>query len=249
MIDVMVSMAVIGLLIVISLPALSTVRESARKVVCGSNLRQVGLGMSVYSQDNNDFIPESIFLPDQRATAYRLPSLNRMDTVRLSGKEFSGFSSDELWDGIGMLYNQGYVSAPGVFYCPSHHGEFVFEKAAEDWNDSSEDEIIANYFYRGAGPDGKRKIVDIYGQVALVTDTIRSYNDLNHVGGVNVLQAGLAVEWVDDIGDQIADGLLLREGQDGGPAGGGNTQTLSQAVLETWGLLDRFTSSTGKQDD
>mgnify|MGYP003124599595 FL=1 len=248
MIDIMVSMAVIGLLIAISLPALSTVRESARKVVCGSNLRQVGLGMSVYSQDFKDALPDSVFLPQQYSNSLSSPSLNRMDTVRLSGKEYSDFTRDELWDGIGILFNEGYVTAPGVFYCPSHHGEFVFDNAADDWNNTSEDEIIANYFYRGAGPDGQRKIVDIYGQVALVTDTIRSYNDLNHVGGVNILQAGLAVEWVDDVGDQIAEGLLLRE-NGGGGAGGGTTQSLSQAVRETWGLLDQFTSSTGKQND
>ena len=42
------------LLLPILLPALGQARRAARTVVCASNLRQIGIGWTLYAQDNND---------------------------------------------------------------------------------------------------------------------------------------------------------------------------------------------------
>ena len=66
----MVSIAIISLLLAIMFPAMSMVIESTRRVVCASNLRQVGIGMSIYADDNGGRIPFSYFAdgpPDVRS--------------------------------------------------------------------------------------------------------------------------------------------------------------------------------------
>jgi len=187
------------------------------------------MGMSVFADDNRERLPNSVFLPPPRANASTYPALHRMDTVWLTDEEFPNLDGD-LWDGLGLLYRDEYVTAASVFYCPSHHGNFMFDDAAEDWTrQDGGSEIIANYLFRGTGPNGSRVLWNIDSTAALVTDTLRSYEDLNHKGGFNILQAGLAVTWHEDIGDQIAQDILLRSGDDGNQ---------STTVVNTWGLLD-----------
>lgn len=41
------------------LPALASARQSARQVVGASNLRQIGMGLSMYAQANGDWMPET----------------------------------------------------------------------------------------------------------------------------------------------------------------------------------------------
>lgn len=230
MIDLMVSLAIVTVLIALMFPAISMVRESTRKVICGSNLRQVGMGISLFSQDRRDELPNSVFLPEwTRNASTATGSFDRMDTLLLPSDEYPEYVSlEKRWDGLGKLFIDEYVSAPGTFYCPSHQGDFTFDEATDRWmNPDRAPEIIANYLYRGMGPNGRRVLFQIDASAALVTDTLRSYNDLNHRGGFNVLQAGLAVEWYDDIGEQIANELLLRSDDDS-----------SRTVQDAWGRLD-----------
>jgi len=55
MIELIVSVAVIGVLISMLLPALGGARESARGVMCTSNLRQLVTAWRVYANENNGF--------------------------------------------------------------------------------------------------------------------------------------------------------------------------------------------------
>jgi len=51
--------AIIALLISILLPSLSRAREIAKRSVCAANLRGIGQGCKVYSNDNDDWFPHS----------------------------------------------------------------------------------------------------------------------------------------------------------------------------------------------
>jgi prepilin-type N-terminal cleavage/methylation domain-containing protein len=52
LIELLIVLAVIGLLAALLLPVLATVRERARRTACISNLRQIGLAFRMYEQDN-----------------------------------------------------------------------------------------------------------------------------------------------------------------------------------------------------
>ncbi|MBL8878073.1 MAG: prepilin-type N-terminal cleavage/methylation domain-containing protein [Phycisphaerales bacterium] len=56
LIELLVVVAIIALLLSILLPSLAGAKKVARRVVCGSNLRQFGIGMRSYSLEENDWI-------------------------------------------------------------------------------------------------------------------------------------------------------------------------------------------------
>jgi prepilin-type N-terminal cleavage/methylation domain-containing protein len=59
LIELLVVIAVIAVLTGILLPSLSMARMHAKRVVSRSNLRQIGLAMELYTQDNEGFFPET----------------------------------------------------------------------------------------------------------------------------------------------------------------------------------------------
>jgi len=57
LIELLTVIAIIGILSAILLPVVGSVRESARTSRCVSNLRQLGVAYSLYTQENRDYAP------------------------------------------------------------------------------------------------------------------------------------------------------------------------------------------------
>ncbi len=60
LIELLVVISIIALLMAILMPALSRVRKQAKGVYCLNNLREIGVAMHVYAQENSDFIPRAL---------------------------------------------------------------------------------------------------------------------------------------------------------------------------------------------
>ena len=194
--DVLVSMSVIAVLVVLLFPSLTLVRETANRVVCGSNIRQIGFGVSMYADEQKGALPHTVFL--QRGALEAAP--HEMVNLYIP----NGFRLPQGgWDGLGLLYDKSFLPSPGIFYCPSHKLDLTFEAQQDDWRNQGDSPIVGNYQFRGEGKNGERYLHDIDpGSTSIVADALRSRDEFNHGSGANVLRADLSVLWFKDtIGD------------------------------------------------
>ncbi len=227
-IDVLVTMAVISVLISILAPSMSGVRESARQVVCRSNVRQMGLGLWMYARDHGDMLPSSVNAP---GVLNGNPWQTNM--LRLGAPP----AGAQGWDGLGRLYVEEYLPAPKLFYCPSHSGMNPYSAFDRLWA-GAPGEINGNYQFRALGPIAvvatgagparlTQRLESIASAAAVATDAMRTQSDFNHEVGANVLRASGAVTWYSDRGRSFVS-LLPKDGQPVGSVDAG----------EAWHQLD-----------
>jgi prepilin-type N-terminal cleavage/methylation domain-containing protein/prepilin-type processing-associated H-X9-DG protein len=99
LIELLVVIAIIAILAAILFPVFGRARENARRTSCASNLKQIGLGLMMYTQDYDENYP----------AAGMSPTAN--------GPLALGFG----W--AGDIYP--YVKSPQLFVCPSDSSELV----------------------------------------------------------------------------------------------------------------------------
>ncbi|MEZ6318678.1 MAG: prepilin-type N-terminal cleavage/methylation domain-containing protein [Phycisphaerales bacterium] len=73
LIELLVVIAIIALLIALLLPALAQAREAARRIRCGSNLRQYAMALSEYSNDWKGHSPNNVPATGYASSCFALP--------------------------------------------------------------------------------------------------------------------------------------------------------------------------------
>jgi len=143
LIELLVVMVIIALLVGLLLPALARAKEEARKTQCRSNLRQIGLAIEMYCNDNGGWTPALFGNRSLDGSTARLP----WDAaINAGSKKFgllhkyqgpSGLSvttgQPQPWliisaapatpIGLGLIYAGGYLTTKGaqILYCPSNN--------------------------------------------------------------------------------------------------------------------------------
>ena len=131
LIELLVVVSIISLLVSILLPALQNARGAARSVACKSNLRQVGLGLAMYQEAYNDYLPPytngylggGSFESDGTSAIINGVTYNTFRThILLRVWEAAGASTSEPRDGDGFLgpfMETRKDSADMILGCPS----------------------------------------------------------------------------------------------------------------------------------
>ena len=94
LIELLVVIAIIAILAAILFPVFAQARAKARQTVCMSNMRQIGLGVRMYLQDNDDVF----FAYDQGGVGWTIPR--------------------SAWDEQQDFLLRPYLKSTGILNCP-----------------------------------------------------------------------------------------------------------------------------------
>lgn len=119
LVELLVVIGIIALLIALLLPALKKARDQALRVVCASNLRQVGACLTMYAQQFKDAAP--IGYLDSRQFSYLIHWNNPS-------------ASPPKPTQMGMLVLAKLLPVPKTYYCPAEADPmFMFNTPENQW--------------------------------------------------------------------------------------------------------------------
>lgn len=137
LIELLIVIAIVAVLIALLLPGLTKARQSAQRVQCLSNLRQVHLAFALYGMSNHDQVPLG---------------------YRSNRKQFNSmvYSSTALeYVLFGRLYVARMMNTPQVYFCPAENDpRSMFNTPLNPWPPGPDgDPTIQVYAGYGSRPE------------------------------------------------------------------------------------------------
>lgn len=190
LIELLVVISIIALLVAILLPALKQARQAAKTTACMSQLRQTGIMLHAYAQDNNDNIPP-----------WHLKSNGDRETIEKS-KAPGG------WIHLGLLYSLGYSTSSDVFICPNQVESPLVKQygfGGINWGRAGYWYFVGNKgYYQRDNLNFKHESTVVVDFDVWYTESPTFYPDFHHPGGNNALKLG---GWVKFVPRQVTEGF------------------------------------------
>lgn len=128
LVELLATIAIVGLLVALLMPAIQSARESARRSLCSNNLKQLGVALTQYSRAHNDSLPpgESYWGNSSATTGatgfdhgsltmYLLPFIEYAHLYAAYDMSEPVFSGGTIpWNSSGGAYNNSAAALPGT---------------------------------------------------------------------------------------------------------------------------------------
>lgn len=121
LVELLVVMAVIGILAAFLLPALSQAKSRAQTVVCMNNLKQLEVCWLMYAHDNRDVMAPNNFVYYVSMGSTNDPSLGEDNITWCRG--IAPLDTNPITAGTSLLYI--YNQSQKIYHCPADHSTIV----------------------------------------------------------------------------------------------------------------------------